>query len=127
MWARLLDAHRAFPFGDLHLTRSQVEVLFLIAHADAPVTPGRLAEALSVTPGAVTQLVAGLVAAELVTQQRDPADARRRVLVLSDAFRARVEEFEQDVVRQFAPRFANLDDSELQTLVTLLARTREGL
>ncbi|MCW5952751.1 MAG: MarR family transcriptional regulator [Propionibacteriaceae bacterium] len=125
-WARLLDSHRTFPFDDLLLTRSQVEAVFLIAHSRPPVSPGRLAEALKVTPGAVTQLVAGLVSSGLVEQRRDPADARRRTLVLSEAFRMRVDEFEQDVVRRFAPRFADLSDDELDRLAELLARTTEG-
>lgn len=62
-------------------------------------TPGRLASELGVTPGAVTQLVAGLVATGLVEQQRDGADARRRVLALTAGSRARVDSFEHDVVR----------------------------
>jgi DNA-binding MarR family transcriptional regulator len=125
VWARRLDSHRTFPFGEADLSRSQVEVLFLVAHSGQPVTPGGLAAALQVTPGAVTQLVSGLVGAGLVEQQRDPADARRRVLVLSAGSRTRVETFEREVVRELAPRFAELDDTELVTLVGLLARTRE--
>lgn len=125
VWARRLDSHRRFPFGDLDLSRSQVEVLFLVAHSEVPVTPGGLAAALGVTPGAVTQLVAGLVAAGLVEQERDPADARRRVLVLSAGSRTRVAGFEREVVRDLEPRFADLDEPELEILVSLLARTRE--
>ncbi|MCA0294809.1 MAG: MarR family transcriptional regulator [Actinobacteria bacterium] len=125
-WARRLDSHRRFPFGDLDVSRSQVEVLFLVAHSDPPMTPGRLAAELGVTPGAVTQLVAGLVAAGLVEQQRDEADARRRVLALTAGSRARVQSFELDVVRELAPRFADLDEAELETLAGLLARTSEG-
>lgn len=126
VWARRLDSHRTFPFGELDLSRSQLEVLFLVAHSEAPMTPGGLAAALRVTPGAVTQLVSGLVAAGLVEQQRDAADARRRVLVLSAGSRTRVEAFEREVVRELAPRFAQLSDGELETLAGLLARTREG-
>lgn len=126
VWARRLDSHRRFPFGDLELSRSQVEVLFLVAHAQTPMTPGGLAAALGVTPGAVTQLVAGLIASGLVEQERDPGDARRRVLVLSAGSRTRVAIFEQEVVRELAPRFAGLDEAELETLAGLLARTREG-
>lgn len=122
VWARLLDSHHAFPFGDLQLTRSQVEVLFLIAHSDGPATPGALATALGVTPGAVTQLVAGLAALGLVQQERDPGDGRRRFLRLSPRSRARVDEFEQGVVRRLAPRFDALDDAELNTLAELMGK-----
>lgn len=126
-WARLLDSRRTFPFGDLHLTRSQMEALFLIAHADGPATPGLLAASLQVTPGAVTQLMVGLTDAGLVVDERDPHDARRRVLALSAVSRERVEAFEQDVIGQLMPRFDGLDDDELRTLSTLLARTEGPL
>ena len=124
VWSRVLDSHRTVPFGDLQLSRSQVEVLFLVAHSDPPVGPGRLSRELGVTPGAVTQLVAGLVSAGLVEQRSDPGDARRRLLVLSDTSRKKVAAFEREVVRQQAPRFAALDDQELSTLAELLTRTR---
>lgn len=125
VWSRVLDSHRTFPFGDLQLSRSQTEVLFLVAHADAPLSPGRLAEALGVTRGAVTQLVAGLVATGLVEQRTDLGDARRRTLGLTAESRDRVDGFEQAIVRELSPRFDALADSELETLAGLLARTRE--
>lgn len=123
VWARNFDSHRSFPFGDLRLSRSQVEALFLIVHADQPMTPGLLAGRLGITPGAVTQLVAGLLSARVVEQRTDPADARRRVLVLAPQWQARVSRFEQDLVRDVAPRFDALSDDELRTLADLLART----
>lgn len=123
VWARVLDSHRTFPFGDLHLTRTQLQALFQVAHAEAPVTPGALAGALGVTRGAVTQLVAGLVRLGLLAQARDRTDGRRRVLELTPASRARVDSFEAGLVRQLAPRFAGLSDAELATLAELLSRT----
>lgn len=123
-WARVLEAQRTFPFGDLELTRSQLEVLFLIAHSDQPATPGALARALRVTPGAVTQVLAGVLDAGLVEQRRDPGDARRRVLELSPAARERVESAERAITASLAPRFAGLDDDELQLLAGLLGRTK---
>ncbi len=123
VWARTFDSHRSFPFGDLQLSRSQVEALFLIVHADQSVTPGLLASRLDITPGAVTQLVSGLLAAGLIEQTTDPSDARRRVLLLAPQWGDRVAGFEQDLVREVAPRFDALDDDELQVLAELLART----
>lgn len=124
VWARVLDSHRKFPFDDLQLTRAQVETLFLVAHGGVSMTPGALAEALGVTRGAVTQLVSGLTAAGLVEQQRDRADGRRRVLVLSEGSRVRVARLEASLVGELADRFDGLDDAELDTLTVLLARTR---
>ena len=123
VWARTLDSHRVFPFEGLQLTRAQLEALFFIAHSEQPATPGVLATKLGVTPGAVTQLVAGLTSAGLVHQGRDPADGRRRVLVLAVEWEERVAEFEREVLRQLAPRFDALDDAEMETLADLLHRT----
>ncbi|MGB8019968.1 MAG: MarR family transcriptional regulator [Candidatus Nanopelagicales bacterium] len=123
VWARILDSHRVFPFEGLELTRAQLEALFFIAHSDHPATPGVLARRLGVTPGAVTQLVAVLTANGLVAQERDPADGRRRVLVLAPVWAERVAGFEREVVRRLEPRFAALDDTEIESLATLLQRT----
>ncbi|MBB1513869.1 MarR family transcriptional regulator [Tessaracoccus sp. MC1627] len=123
MWSRTLDGHRRVPFGDLQLSRAQLEVLFLIVHSDGPATPGAVADRLGVTPAAVTQLVAGLVDLGLVRQDRDPADGRRRVLVLEPERQLEVAGFEREVVERMAPHFAGLDDDELRTLVALLGRS----
>jgi DNA-binding MarR family transcriptional regulator len=104
-----------------------MQALFLIAHSDVPATPGLLAASLQVTPGAVTQLMVGLTDAGLVVYERHPEDARRRVLELSAASRERVAAFEQEVIGQLSPRFDGLDDDELRTLSTLLARTKGPL
>jgi DNA-binding MarR family transcriptional regulator len=125
VWARLLDSHRGFPFGDLHLTRAQLEALFYIAHSARPATPTVLAKALGVTGGAVTQLVAGLIAAGLVVQERDPTDGRRRALVLSPDSGARVAGFERDLSLSMTNRFSPLTDDELETMVRLLSKTTE--
>ena len=126
VWARLLDSHRGFPFGGLQLTRAQLEALFFVAHAAGPATPTALAKALGVTRGAVTQLLAGLLEAGLVEQERDLADGRRRVVVLSPDSRARVAGFERDLALRVAGRFAALSDGELEMLVTLLGKTKEN-
>lgn len=123
IWARTLDSHRVFPFEGLELTRAQLEALSFVAHSDPPATPGVLAVRLGVTPGAVTQLVAGLTAVGLVSQERDPTDGRRRVLVLAPDWAERVAGFEREVVRQLAPRFDALDDTEIESLAALLHRT----
>jgi DNA-binding MarR family transcriptional regulator len=125
VWARLLDSHRGFPFGELQLTRAQLEALFYIAHSPGPATPTALAKALGVTGGAVTQLLAGLIDAGLVMQERDPADGRRRALALSPDSGARVAGFERALSLSMSDRFSALTDDELETMVRLLSKTKE--
>lgn len=112
------------PFGGIELTTNQLGLLFLLAHSREPLTPGAAATALHLTPGAVTQLVDPLRAAGLVETLPHPGDRRSRILRLTDAERRRVSDFEKDVVRRMLPRFAALDEAELQTLAALLDRVR---
>jgi DNA-binding MarR family transcriptional regulator len=122
-WSRLLGSTRAAPFHGLQLSRSQLEALFLIAHRPAPMSPGVLANELKVTRGAVTQLLDGLRQAGLVDQRPHPSDARSRVLTLTAGAGSQVAEFELHIVTELAHEFSDLDDTELATLASLLART----
>ena len=98
MWPRVTASHRMIPFGELNLSRAQLEVLFYIAHSPSPATPGAIAGRLGVTAGAVTQLVAGLVELGLVRQDRDTVDGRRRLLVLEPTAQQQVAGFEQAII-----------------------------
>lgn len=80
---RTLADETSRPFGEVRLSRSQADALFLLAHAKDLVTPGRLAEHLGITAGAVTQLVDQLRGLALVEQSPHPTDGRTRVLTLT--------------------------------------------
>lgn len=116
---------RYVPFRGITLTRTQLEALHRLAHARAPFTPGGLASALGVTRGAVTQLVEGLKAEQLVQVAPNPDDARSSILSLTATAAAEVAAFEQGVIAAVQPLFADLEDRELQTLAGLLARVRD--
>ncbi|WP_350349525.1 MarR family transcriptional regulator [Agromyces sp. G08B096] len=117
---RAIAAERRTPFEGLTLTRSQLETLFLLAHSAAPLTPGRVADRLGITPGAVTQLVDGLKAEGLVETDRHPDDARSRVLRLTAGAAQQVERFEADTTTRLLPVFEQLSDDELDQLARLL-------
>jgi len=122
---RELTAARAHPLGDLRLSRSQLDALFLLSHAEIPVTAGSLATTLGVTPGAVTQLVAGLREHGLVETTIDDDDARVRVIRLTPSTRARVDAFERAAVDRLSPSFAALDTHDLRQLCELLRKREE--
>lgn len=117
---------KAGPFGDVRLSRSQLDTLFLLAHSRSDVTPGRLATMLGVTAGAVTQLVDGLREHGLVETVPHPVDGRTRLLVLTPAARETVDRFEQEVLDRVSPRFDALDDTRLEHLELLLRTIREA-
>jgi len=118
---RELTRARTTPFGDdLRLSRSQLDALFVLAHSTAPATPGSLATALGVTPGAVTQLVDGLRTHGLVETLPHPADGRARIVRLTPGARESVDGFEHAAVERMAPRFSRLSTAQLQQLGELL-------
>src|SRR5215207_6683962 len=108
--SRSLTNRRSTPFGSAVLTRTQLDVLFVLAHAREPVTPGHLAATLNVTPGAITQTVEHLRDQNLVEQWVSDRDARVRVLGLTASAGAQVAAFEATVVERIAPWFSALDD-----------------
>lgn len=121
---------RLVPPSDLQLseadsfTRTQLEILSLLTHAPAPVTVTAAAQALQLTPGAVTQAVDGLVARGMVHRHRAPHDGRARILDLTLDARQMVEVYESAIVTRVAPWFSDLDDTDLSTLARLLGKLR---
>lgn len=120
--SRELTAPRQTPFGDTVLTRTQLDILFVIAHAQEPVTPGHLAATLRVTPGAITQTVEQLRRGGLVEQSISDKDGRARVLALTESSRDDVEAFEAAAVARLSPLFAALSNEELAVLVSTLTK-----
>lgn len=123
--SRVLAAQQRRPFEGRLLTGSQLSLLFFLARTPSGLTPGRLAALLDVTRGAVTQLVDALETEGHVEIGVNPADARSRILVLSDAARKEVERFEQATAERLLPRFASLTSQELTTLAQLIDRITE--
>jgi DNA-binding MarR family transcriptional regulator len=116
---RVIAPPRVTPFAGLELGRSHLEALFLIAHRNS-VTPGALAAAMRITAGAVTQLIAKLREAELVTATPSPTDSRSIILALAGSAQRELVEFEARAVRDARPHFASLTTSDLDRLAALL-------
>ena len=116
---------RVTPFAGHHLGRSHLDLLFLVAHR-TDVTPGFLASELKITPGAVSQLVATLRNAGLVTAEPNPADSRSVLLRLSNETKFELDEFESRVVGAAIPRFASLSLDDLTQLARLLGAVKEA-
>ncbi|UJP09706.1 MarR family transcriptional regulator [Microbacterium sp. KUDC0406] len=114
----------ARPFGEHRLSRRQLDAMFILAHSDAAVTAGHLADALGVTPGAVTQLLGPLRDLELVESVTTEEDGRVRIIRLTATAQAQVGAFERDQVARLSSRFDGLDAAELRRLAGLLAKGR---
>ena len=116
---RMLAGPRVTPFAGRALSRSHLEALFLIAHRNG-VTPGGLAAAMRITAGAVTQLIAKLREAKLVTTTPSPTDSRSIVYALAGSAERELAEFEARAVQHAKPHFASLTTSDLNRLAALL-------
>lgn len=120
--SRALASPRSTPFGGTVLTRTQLEILFVLAHQTEPVTPGRLAALLKVTPGAITQTMDQLRGHALVEQSSSDSDGRVRVWRLTAPAAAQVAAFEARTVARTAPWFDALSGDELDQLAALISR-----
>ena len=74
----------------LGISRSEMDAMLVFAERASG--PGDLALRLGLTPSAGSQVVERLTARGLVTKAQDPADRRRVVIALSDAFLTRMAE-----------------------------------
>ncbi|PXA67100.1 MarR family winged helix-turn-helix transcriptional regulator [Cryobacterium arcticum] len=109
-------------FHGRDLTRTQMRALFVLAHDESPVTPGRLAKVLGITAGAITQLIDGLKDQKLVETVPNPNDARSRVIRLTANADDEVRRFERSTVERMMPRFAAVDDAGLTALSQTISR-----
>jgi DNA-binding MarR family transcriptional regulator len=94
--------------------------------AQEPIRPARLAEALGITPRAVTDVVDALLAAGLITSEPDPADRRAKILTVTPEGEARREEAKRRRDETAEAIFQSLDEAERATLEALLQRVLAG-
>lgn len=115
---------RALPNG---LTVSQFGVLNWFATVDDEATPGRLAKAFQVTPGAMTNTLRKLKDKRLVTVETDASSARRKLVRITpegEAMRARALGSAQPLFERFSAEFGTDD---LAQHVARLAVVRQYL
>lgn len=89
-------AYAARVFGDandavdqavadhLRINRTDLRIV-AAAHLGGPLSAGRVAEAVSLSPAATTEAVQRLVARGVLTRDTDPADRRRAVIAVVPA------------------------------------------
>lgn len=110
--------HDSIP-SEPPLSPPQVHLLFSIASKQEGISVKDLAERTSVTPGAITQFVDGLVEMGLVMREGDPNDRRIVRLKLTELAKSQFEHFRKDYLTSASRVFDVLSNDEIKQLITL--------
>lgn len=89
-----------------------------------PMSAGRLAGAVQLSPAATTEAVQRLVARGMLERDTDPADRRRAVITLGSGTRAVLEAFYEPIRAEGHALLARYSDAELAVIVDFLDRGR---
>lgn len=117
-------------FGEAHgLHRTDLNAMAVILDAGLrgeSVTPGRVAEALRLSPSATTAALDRLEAAGHLRRARDPADRRRVALELPERARELGARFFQPLAREYAEAWRDFDERERAVIARFLAASVEA-
>jgi DNA-binding MarR family transcriptional regulator len=113
--------HPGPPPGPM-LSPPQVHMLFTIGKKEEGISVKELAELSSITPGAVTQFVDGLVERGLVAREGDPADRRVVRLKLTETAKKQFEKFRKEQLSSMFKIFGALNVDEIKQLIALFTK-----
>ena len=104
------------------VTRSEFELLCVLARADRPLRASEVTAETMLSGAATTKLTARLEQAGFITRDRQQRDGRVVLLALTDAGRAVVDEQFPRCMTREDDLLSDLDSSERDVLAGLLAR-----
>jgi DNA-binding MarR family transcriptional regulator len=122
--SRSISAPHGFSFGDVVLTKPQVNIFFFVAHHQDGVSVRDIAKFLNVTKGAVTQFIDTLVEKNLVKREEDARDRRVQRIKLTEFAESRFDQFKTSYYLSLNKLFDALTDKEVEQLVSLLEKLR---
>ena len=112
----LAAARQRFSEG-LQLTRTQIEIIFMLA--DGPKSTSELAKVLVLTQSAVTQTVDTLVRQDLVERRPDGSDRRVTTLHLSEEGRRLTERLRGLRRRKMEALLQKLTPDEVEAMISI--------
>ncbi|MEW2296550.1 MarR family transcriptional regulator [Streptomyces sp. NPDC006743] len=114
------ELSRSLPEGCSHASAT---VLALLSRY-GDIRMGSLAELLSVDMSVISRQIAHMAAQGWIDRSPDPADRRSRILRLTPAGRAQLDELSDRTTRLLADRLSGWSDDEVGALIRLMARLR---
>ena len=118
---RAIDLHSRKLANTFGLTGPQLVCLRALARRGA-VTPSVLAREVSLSQGTVTGILDRLVARQLVTRERNPADRRQVTVTLTDSGRQLVDSAPSPLQERFVEHLSRLEAAEQERIRRTLDR-----
>ena len=123
---RLMRAYMHHSHEELNIAPSEGQLLHFVAESQ-PVSFKELAAAMHLTPGAITQLVDGLVRAKYVTRTPSDQDRRMAVVALTPEGAHTINTMRRTKEELFARVVAKLSDEELAAFLAVQQKMLEYL
>ena len=120
-----MNTGNSFPFGKLMLTKQQIMILFFIYEKKDTTSVKEIATFLNVTPGAVTQLVDGLVEKKLVQREKNLLDGRIINIQLTTNTERQFNKFKKNYLETASKSFDSLSDKELGQFIKLIQKIKK--
>lgn len=114
--------NQALPFG---ITKTQWFILRILVRK--PSTIGELARKLEVRSSSMSQMIDRLELAGFVERQTDPADARSKIVVLSDEGKKHMDTISTKRIEFLSDPFSQLSEEEQVKIVELMEKFRLNL
>jgi DNA-binding MarR family transcriptional regulator len=116
------DAVDAAAADVLGINRTDLRILGAVVHG--PMSAGQVAEAVGLSPAAVTTAIQRLVASGYLTREPDPADRRRAVVDLTPTARRTAQRIYGPVGEAGAAELQRFTAAELAVIADFLERGR---
>lgn len=126
MVTSLLEADQRRFHVEHGMTAARVHLLWQVG-LTGPTSQRTIADALGVTPRAVTGLVDGLVESGHVTREPHPVDRRATLVTLTQAGADFVADLQESHAGLAADLFGDVQDERLAAFVDLLGETAERI
>lgn len=122
---RDINSSKKLLFGEHNLSKTEGDILFIIAHEKRGETIKELSKSLKVTHGAISQFVESMTKKGLVSRESDEYDGRITRVILSEKAKEEFKIFEKTHFRKISAIFDELNNEEIETLTGLLTKIKQ--
>lgn len=107
------------------LNKAKMEIMYYVAHHQS-VSVKLLAEKMSITSSAATQLIDGLVENGWLKRTHDKDDRRSVLVTMSEKGKTKFSKFKKAHLQRIAEKMVALSDEDLDTLITIYKKVLDS-